>query len=136
MPEQEFNPQAQVRRAQESVQRLAAELHEIVVAMAQELAPFPYFLGSTEVRAIEAEPGGAQKADRGCIVVCPDGEMYEFSLKVQAPGAGFDMGLTRDDSVKRVEMPPEDYIPYAHHAVRELAALLDEQRQRGKKYSF
>ncbi len=129
-------PRLRVKQAADSVQRLADELHETVAELAGQLVPFPYFLGSTEVRAIEAEPGGAQRADRGCIVVCPDGEMYEFSIKVQAPGGGFDMGLSRDDSVKRVELPPEDYIPYACHAIKELAALLEEQQQRAKKYSF
>lgn len=136
MTQQEFDVQGHVRRAREGISRLADELHEIIVAMASQLVPFPYFLGSTEVRAIEAEPGGVQRAERGCIVVCEDGEMYEFTMKVQPPGVGFDMGLMRDDSVKRVELAPEDYIPYAYHAIKELGVLLEEQRQRAKKYSF
>ncbi|MEE9284680.1 MAG: hypothetical protein V3V35_03010 [Dehalococcoidia bacterium] len=136
MVEQEFDAQAHVKRAADGVQKLASDLHDIIVAMATQLAPFPYFLGSTEVRAIEAEPGGVQKADRGCVVVCPDGEMYEFSMKIQAPGPGFDLSMSRDDAVKRLELAPEDYIPYAHNAVKELAVLLDEQKTRAKKYSF
>lgn len=135
MSEPAFDVNARVQRASEGVKKLAGDLHAMMVEMASELAPFPYFLGSTEVRAVEAEPGGVQKADRGCIVVCPDGEMYEFVMKIQAPG-GFDLGMVRDDSVKPVELLPEDYIPYAYHAIKELAVLIDEQRQRAKKYSY
>ena len=79
--------------------------------------------------------GGANKADRGCIVVCQDGEMYEFSMKIQAPN-DFDFGMERDDSVKPVQLPPEDYVAYAYHAIQEIAGLLAEQRARAKKYSF
>ena len=136
MAEQDSNPQAHVKRTADAVQKLAGDLHDTVVTMAAQLVPFPYFLGSTEVRAVEAEPGGVQKADRGCVVVCPDGEMYEFSMKLQAPVEGFDISMSRDDTVKLLELQPEDYIPYAFNAVKEMALLLDEQQSRAKKYSF
>ncbi|MBI3743526.1 MAG: hypothetical protein HY261_04485 [Chloroflexi bacterium] len=131
----ELNAATEVKRTADGVQRLADQLHETLVALAANLVPFPYFLGSTEVRAIEAEPGGVERADRGCIVVCDDGEMYEFIMKVQQ-GDLFDGGMGRDDSVKKVEMRPEDYIPYAYHAIKEIGALIDEQKTRAKKYSW
>jgi len=134
MPD-ELNTAAEVKRASDGVQRLADQLHETLVALAANLVPFPYFLGSTEVRAIEAEPGGVERADRGCIVVCEDGEMYEFVMKVQQSDL-FDGGMGRDDSVKKVEMPPEEYIPYAYHAIKEIGALIEEQKTRAKKYSW
>lgn len=135
MAEERFDLQATVERAEEAVQKAAQELHDILVAMAGELVPFPYFLGSIEVRAIEAEPGGAERADRGCIVVCPDGEMYEFTMRFQPPGPA-DIGMDRDDSVKRVELPPRDYIAYAYNAVKEMAGLLAEREGRARKYSY
>ena len=130
-----YDPQARLKEAEEAVQQTADRLHEVLVEMAARLDPFPYFLGSIEVRAIEAEPGGANKADRGCIVVCQDGEMYEFSMKIQAPN-DFDFGMERDDSVKPVQLPPEDYVAYAYHAIQEIGGLLAEQQARAKKYSF
>ncbi len=135
MSSAKYDPEARLKEADEAVQRAADKLHDSLVELAAKLDPFPYFLGSIEVRAIEAEPGGANKADRGCIVVCQDGEMYEFSMKIQAPN-DFDFGMERDDSVKPVQLPPEDYVAYAYHAIREIAGLLAEQQARAKKYSF
>ena len=135
MPSAYYDPEARLQESREAVQRAADKLHDSLVELAAKLDPFPYFLGSIEVRAIEAEPGGANKADRGCIVVCQDGEMYEFSMKIQAPNE-FDLGMERDDSVKPVQLPPEDYVAYAYHAIEEIAGLLAEQRARAKKYSF
>lgn len=135
MTSADYDPESRLKEADEAVQRAADKLHDSLVELAAKLDPFPYFLGSIEVRAIEAEPGGANKADRGCIVVCQDGEMYEFSMKIQAPN-DFDFGMERDDSVKPVQLPPEDYVAYAYHAIREIAGLLAEQQARAKKYSF
>ena len=135
MPSADYDHEARLRQSRETVQRAADQLHETLVELATKLEPFPYFLGSIEVRAIEAEPGGANKADRGCIVVCQDGEMYEFCMKIEAPN-DFDLGMDRDDSVKPVELSPEDYVAYAYHAVQEIAGLIAEQQARAKKYSF
>jgi len=135
MPSADYDPEVRLKESREAVQRAADKLHDSLVELAAKLDPFPYFLGSIEVRAIEAEPGGANKADRGCIVVCQDGEMYEFSMKIQAPNE-FDLGMERDESVKPVQLPPEDYVAYAYHAIEEIAGLLAEQRARAKKYSF
>jgi hypothetical protein len=123
-------------KAEDVVECTAGELHEILVAIAGRLAPFPYFLGSIEVQAVEAEPGGASGADRGCVVVCDDGELYEFTMNLNLPGLGPELGLDRDDTVKRIDLPPEDYIPYAYNAIKELSALLAEQEARASKYSF
>lgn len=128
--------QQQLRQANALVQKTAEQLHEIVVQMASSLVPFPYFLGSTEVQAVEADPGGVQRADRGCIVICADGEMYEFTMRVQSPGPGLDFTMDREDSVKPISLPPEEYTVYACNAIKEMAKLLEEQRARAKKYSF
>ena len=132
---QGYDLQGKVKQTDALIQKTAQDLHEILADMASQLDPFPYFLGSTEVRAVEAEPGGVQKADRGCVVVCQDGELYEFTMKVQGGGA-FDFEIDRDDSVKRLEMPPEDYIPYAYNGIKELGKLMEDLRGRAQKYSF
>ena len=135
MANEALDSQEQVKRSRDLVEKTAVELHEILVRMASALVPFPYFLGSLEVQAVEAEPGGVEKADRGCIVVCADGEMHEFTMNVQVAG-GFDTGMERDDSVKPVDLPPEDYVGYAYNAIKEIAALLGEKETRAKKYSY
>ena len=135
MSESNFDVQAGMQQATTLIQKTAEELRQQLVEMAAQLDPFPYFLGSTEVRAIEAEPGGVQKADRGCVVLCQDGELYEFTMTMTG-GSDMDFGIGRDDSVKRIEMPHEDYIPYAYNGLKELAQLLEEQRARASKYRF
>jgi len=130
-----LNPQEHLQRSGKLVQETADQLHEILVQMSSALQPFPYFMGSLEVQAVEAEPGGANKADRGCIVVCTDGEMYDFTMKLQA-GGGLDQAMDRDDSVERIDLPHEDYISYAFNAIKDLAALIEEKQGRAKKYSY
>jgi hypothetical protein len=135
MTDATFNANAAAKKAGETVQKTAEALHEQLVEMAAALDPFPYFLGSLEVRAVEAEPGGLERSDRGCIVVCQDGELYEFTMKMQNSDT-LDLSMSRDDSVKRIDLPPQDYIPYAYNAIKEIAKLIEEQRSREKKYRF
>ena len=62
---------------------LRAQLHEL----ASRVRPFPTFLGRNWLEAVEVElDGGSGGADRGCVVVCPDGELYELVLRL-LPGA-------------------------------------------------
>ena len=114
-------PADHVQQAEETLGKAAANLHNILVELAAEVDPFPFFLGSNQIQAVEAEPGGTQAAERGCIVVCPDGELYEFTMKIQP--AGF-FEFDREDSVQQAEMAPEEYIPYAYHAIQELSRLI------------
>lgn len=130
-----FDANKKLQESTNLIGKTADALHEVLVQMSGSLAPFPYFMGSLEVQAIEAEPGGANKADRGCIVVCADGEMYEFTMKLQA-GGEIDQMMDRDDSIEKVNLPPEDYISYAFSAMKELATLLEEKQDRAKKYSY
>ncbi len=135
MSDTSFDASAAAKKADETVQKTADALHEQLVEMAAALDPFPYFLGSLEVRAVEAEPGGVERSDRGCIVVCQDGELYEFTMKMQNSDS-MDLSMSRDDSVKRIELSPQDYVPYAYNAIKELGKLIEDQRARGKKYRF
>jgi len=131
-----FDARAAVKKADALIQKTADALHEQLAEMASRLDPFPYFLGSLEVRAVEAEPGASERSDRGCIVVCQDGELYEFTMKMQSETSFSDLSMSRDDSVKRIELPPRDYIPFAYNAIKELGKLIEEQSARGKKYRF
>ena len=50
-------------------------------------------------------------------------------MKIEAPD-DFDFGMERDDSVKPVHLPPEDYVAYAYNAIKEMGGLIEEQRAR------
>ncbi len=108
-------------RVDSMVEQLAAELRVALKAAARELRPFPMF-PETETQAVEAEPGGAAKAEFGCIVVCPDGELYEFTMQYNfAPGTG---EISKNEDTREVRLAPHDYIPYAYNALRSLTQLL------------
>ena len=111
----------------DGLQRAVVELRERLASLAQQIDPFPYFLNSDEVQAVEAEPGEGWHADRGCIVVCPDGELYEFTVKLEDPGMTGYVSVVRWDSVKPVELPAQEYIAYATNALRALERVAAEQ---------
>ena len=110
------------------IDRTAKELQQSLRASAAQLAPFPHFPeGTTE--AIEAEPGGAAKADVGCIVVCPDGELYEYTMALDFSS---ETGtVEKREDLREVRLRPQDYIAYAYNALYEVTRILVE-RSEGK----
>lgn len=129
MPELTDVERALARRARldQMVEDLAQELRLALRAAARELRPFPLMPDST-VAAIEAEPGGAAKADYGCIVCTPDGELYEYTMAITfAPDVPGEVSKTED--LREVRLAPQDYIPYAYTALREITRLLVQRAQ-------
>ncbi len=116
------------------VERTARQLREILHELAGALDPFPLFPGSG-IPAVEAEPGAAESASRGCVVVCPDGGLYELSLSAdftsRLPSELLDMQTQFDSSsVFQTEMKPldlssQDYVVYAYNAIRALTEILE-----------
>lgn len=108
------------------VDRTAGELRQALKAAARELRPFPYFPEST-TEAIEAEPGGAAKADVGCVVVCPDGELYELTMAIDfSTETGT---VDKREDLRDVRLAPQDYIPYAYNALVTMTRLLAERAE-------
>ena len=120
------------------VERAARQLREVLHELVRRLDPFPNFPGSG-IPAVEAEPGAAKNRDRGCVVVCPDGEFYElwvstdFSsrtpkdlLEIQPE---FDPISVFQTDIKPLGLSPQDYIVYAYNAICALAEIIDERRE-------
>ncbi len=109
------------------MERAAIELNKLLVEIAAALQPFPNFLGLTTIQAVEIDPTGVSNPENGCVVVCPDGVLRELALRM-IPGP-FDMGgVEQTDEMVELDLPPGEYVAYAHAAVHELLRLL-EQRQ-------
>lgn len=104
----------------------ASELREMLREASVELDPFPFFMGSLSVRAIEAEPGAAAKADRGCVVVCPDGDLYEYSYAVELGGLFPEPSVKEE--IRELDLPHQDYIPYAYNALCEITKRIAERK--------
>ncbi|MBI4300704.1 MAG: hypothetical protein HY677_06175 [Chloroflexi bacterium] len=132
MPSVEGEALAKRAVADAIVKRTTQELREILHDLVAQLKPFPLFPGNSFVEAIEAEPGRAHGSEMGCVVVCPDGELYEMAVEYDlaieelAP-----MDDPRSEKMKPLELAPDDYIIYAHHAIQAVTeALVRQSRTR------
>ena len=116
-------------KADAVLENTAQELRAILHRAVKDLDPFPNFFDSPFIHAVEAEPGAAARSDVGCVVVCPDGELYEytFTMSVAGPYADF----SRKEDAKKLDLPPRDYIPYAYNAICEVTRLIMEWRKGG-----
>ena len=114
--------------AEAALQRTAEELRSVLQNLAQQLDPFPAFMNMSILQAVETEPAGFQDRQRGCVVVCPDGELYELSLEATLQDPEVGGGLEQVNELKRLELPPGEYIPYADGAIRELSRILRERQ--------
>ena len=129
-----LNPLAKRAAADAALERAALdasdasiELRRLLAEIAAALDPFPNFMGLSSVQAVEVEPPGGANPQNGCVVVCPDGELRELVLRmIPAP---FDMGgVEQTDEMAELDLPPAEFVAYAHAAVLELLKLLEAQQ--------
>lgn len=113
------------------VEQAASRLRDLLRAAALRLRPFPPFPGAFFTNAIEAEPDGAADVDRGCVVVCEDGELYELQMGVDLESAalgGFEDPVSlRKEELKKLDLHPRDYIVYAYNALTAVTEKLLDQ---------
>ncbi len=124
MEEEGQGPGVEKDAAEAALDQVARQLHDILKRLAASMDPFPGFMGMTSIQAVELEPQGIQPPDRGCVVVCPDGELYELNLNV-IPGP---TGVAEADQVedyRLLDLPPKEYIPYACSAIVTLTGRLN-----------
>ena len=107
-----------------TLERTASQLRDILKALAERVRPFPAFMNMSSIQAVEVEPQGLQARDRGCVVVCPDGELYELSLRL-VPGPLEVSDVDQVEEYEALELPPEEYIPYAYAAIKALTDRLE-----------
>jgi len=126
----QFNPLAQKAKADAAIERTAETLRQLLLEAVARLDPFPPFPGAFFTLAIEAEPDAASHADRGCVVVGPDGELYELTIGLElppAPGEPADPVAMRKEEMKALELHPRDYVVYAYNALTRVVEILLEQ---------
>lgn len=114
---------AMSRTPQELMELIAANLREAVVELAVQLRPFPAFMGMTSLQAIELEPPPDSKAEWGCVVVLPDGDICELELEV-IPGPAGPTDVDQVDKYRSLELAAEDYIHFAAAALRAMGREL------------
>lgn len=131
---EQFDPLACKAQADVIVERAAQSLRQLLQEAVTRLDPFPPFPGAYFTLAIEAEPDAASQADRGCVVVGPDGELYELVMGLElppGPGEPADPVSLRKEEMKRLDLHPRDYVVYAYNALtRVLEILLEREESR------
>ena len=110
------------------VERASKELNKLIRELAAALDPFPNFLGISTIQAVEIDPSGVADPQKGCVVVLPDGVLYELVLRM-LPGPVDVGGVDQIEEVKELELAAGDYVAYAHAAVQQLALILEEREQ-------
>jgi hypothetical protein len=118
----------ELRAAADAIlEEAAGQLRQVLVELASRLRPFPAFLNMVSIQAVEVEPPLKPTADRGCVVVCPDGEICQLDL-MGIPGVAGVTDVEQVEEFQELDLPAEEYVIYAMEAIR---ALTEELRRRG-----
>lgn len=124
-------------QADAALERAALQLQQILKEACSMLDPFPPFPNSFFTNAIECEPGAAADADRGCVVVCEDGELYEleFGLDHDAieMSGSWDPVTARHEAKKPLDLLPRDYLIYAYNGLLAVSEHLLERTEDERK---
>ena len=110
----------------ELLERTAAQMREAVAELAAGIRPFPAFMGMNSLQAIELEPPPDSRADWGCVVVLPDGEICELELEV-IPGPVGPTDVDQVDRYRLLELSVADYIHFAAAALRAMGRELGQR---------
>jgi hypothetical protein len=78
------------------------------------------------IQAIELEPDFRPAPDRGCVVVCTDGEIRQLEL-TGIPGVPSVNDVEQIEQFNELDLPVEEYIIYASTAI---GVLVEELRRR------
>jgi hypothetical protein len=116
--------------ADAALERAADRLRSLLREAAAELDPFPPFPGAFFSYGIEIDAPGAESPDLGCVVLAPDGELYELRMGQELPVIDLEMAdpvALRKEELKPLELHPRDYLIYAHTALTKVVELLLEQ---------
>jgi len=120
--------------ADEALERLAGRLRRLLHEAAARLEPFPPFPGAFFTHGIEVEAPGLESPERGCVVLGPDGELYELEMGQDIAALALDQTdpvALREERLKKLEeLHPRDYVAYAYAALTRVVELLLEQRDR------
>ena len=130
-----------LRKAQADVvlERTATQLRQLLQDACAELRPFPPFPNALFTNAIECEEASAADPDRGCVVVCEDGELYELEMGIDHDSieltGSWDPVTARKETTKKLDLLPRDYIVYAYNGLMAVTEHLlerqaDEESQR------
>jgi hypothetical protein len=129
------NPMLRKAQADNLLERAALQLQALLKEACAELQPFPPFPNALFTNAIECEAGANADPDRGCVVLCEDGEMYELEIGVDHDSieltGSWDPVTARKETLKKIDLHPRDYLVYAYNGLLAVTELLMERAAEG-----
>ena len=126
------------RKAQADLilERTAMQMGELLREAAGLLRPFPPFPGAFFTNAIEVDAAAAETPERGCVVVCGDGELYELKMSISFEEGVTDPVSARDETLTKLEdLHPRDYVAVAYEALSRVTEHLMERSGQGGRGS-
>ena len=121
---------ARKAQADALLERTALQMRQLLQEAAAELRPFPPFPGAFFTNAVEVEAEGADNPERGCVVVCEDGELYELKMKINFSEDATDPVSARDEELEMLDdLHPRDYVALAYEALSRITEHLMERSE-------
>jgi hypothetical protein len=125
------DPMARKAQADLLLERAALQLRQLLEEAAGQLRPFPPFPGAFFTNAIEVEAEAADSPERGCVVVCEDGELYELKMSINFTDDALDPVTARDETLRKLDdLHPRDYLVLAYEALTRITEQLMERAGR------
>ena len=117
--------------ADATVQRAAEDLRAQLDVLVGQVEPFPSFPGAVFAYGIEVEPPA--HSSLGCVIVGDDGALYELQIGLDhvAIASGGDALAQRHEELLKLELPPREFVAYAHSAIEALTSYLGERAAAG-----
>ena len=112
-----------VNEIDDQIKKINEELGTLLQYLCGVMEPFPGFMGMSTLQAVELEIP-KRYVDLGCVVVCPDGVLYELSLK-SIPGAFELEGFDHVEELRELMLEPVEFLQLASIAVSSLLELIN-----------
>ncbi len=129
------NPLLRKAQADNILERAALQLQALLKEACAELDPFPSFPNALFTNAIECDAGASADPERGCVVVCEDGELYELEFGIDHDSieltGSWDPVTARKETKKKLELLPRDYLVYAYNGLVAVTEALLERAEGG-----
>ena len=123
-------PSAWRAAADAALESAAQELRTQLVAIAEQIDPFPAFPGAVFAYGIEVEPRGGGDPDLGCVILGNDGQLYELEIGLddtQPQQAVADASTERHEELRPLDVPVAVFVHYAHAAIEAAASYVEGQ---------
>ena len=119
-------------RSDAVLQRSVGELRETLLNAIGQIERFPPVFPDSPLEGIEVEPREMESPERGPIVVCPDGEVYEMTVRATFETIGVQEYADRREEIKPLDLPLHEYIAYLYNAILAVTSYLYRQQTPGR----